>query len=64
MGVSAILKSVDFTAFPVNVKTIAPILKLYQFGHAIWATDVPQAVLSFLNEYDLSGKNGYSILHP
>lgn len=25
-------------------------------GFPIWATDVPQAVLSFLNEYDLSGK--------
>ncbi|MDO4283869.1 MAG: cyclophilin-like fold protein [Eubacteriales bacterium] len=25
-------------------------------GYPIWATDVPQAVLSFLNEYDLSGK--------
>ncbi len=33
-------------------------------GCPVWATDVPQAVLSFLNEYDLSGKNGYSILHP
>ncbi|MDD3219034.1 MAG: cyclophilin-like fold protein [Lachnospiraceae bacterium] len=25
-------------------------------GYPIWATDVPQAVLSFLNQYDLSGK--------
>lgn len=25
-------------------------------GYPVWATDVPQAVLSFLNEYDLSGK--------
>ncbi|NCB92561.1 MAG: hypothetical protein EOM40_08305 [Clostridia bacterium] len=25
-------------------------------GFPIWATDVPQAVLSFLNQYDLSGK--------
>ncbi|EET60887.1 flavodoxin family protein [Marvinbryantia formatexigens DSM 14469] len=25
-------------------------------GYPIWATDVPQAVLSFLDEYDLSGK--------
>ena len=25
-------------------------------GCPVWATDVPQAVLSFLNEYDLSGK--------
>ena len=25
-------------------------------GYPVWATDVPQAVLPFLNEYDLSGK--------
>ena len=25
-------------------------------GYPVWATDVPQTVLSFLNEYDLSGK--------
>ncbi len=25
-------------------------------GYPVWATDVPQAVLSFLNKYDLSGK--------
>lgn len=25
-------------------------------GYPVWATDVPQAVLSFLNEYDLVGK--------
>lgn len=25
-------------------------------GYPVWATDVPQAVISFLNEYDLSGK--------
>lgn len=25
-------------------------------GYPVWATEVPQAVLSFLNEYDLSGK--------
>lgn len=25
-------------------------------GYPVWATDVPQAVLSFLQEYDLSGK--------
>ena len=25
-------------------------------GYPVWATDVPQAVLSFLSEYDLSGK--------
>ncbi len=36
MGASAFLKSVDFTAFEINVKTIAPTQKLYQSGHAIW----------------------------
>lgn len=25
-------------------------------GYPVWATDVPQAVISFLNQYDLSGK--------
>ena len=25
-------------------------------GYPVWATEVPQAVLSFLNEYDLTGK--------
>ena len=27
---------IDFTAFAVSVKTIAPKESLYQFGHAIW----------------------------
>ena len=36
MGASAILKSVDFRAFAVNVKTIARRRYLYQSGHAIW----------------------------
>ena len=36
MGASAFLKSVDFRAFAVNVKTIEPVQKLYQSGHAIW----------------------------
>lgn len=36
MGASAFLKSVDFRAFAVNVKTIAPIQRLYQSGHVIW----------------------------
>lgn len=35
-GASAVLKSVDFRAFEINVKTIAPIQELYQSGHAIW----------------------------
>lgn len=36
MGASAILKSIDFRAFEINVKTIVPTQKLYQSGHAIW----------------------------
>ena len=36
LGASVILKSVDFTVFTVNVKTIAPTQNLYQSGHAIW----------------------------
>ena len=36
MDASAFLKSVDFTAFAENVKTVAPTQKLYQPGHAIW----------------------------
>ena len=36
MGASAILKSVYFRAFAVNVKTIVPTQKLYQSGYAIW----------------------------
>ena len=47
MGASAILKSVDFRAFAVNVKTIAPIQKLYQSGHAIWWGEAPRIVSTF-----------------
>ena len=56
MGASAILKSVDFRAFEINVKTIAPTQKLYQFGHAIWYYDMPMIMYSFLDQYDLAGK--------
>jgi len=35
LGALAFSKSVDFRAFAVNVKTIAPIQGLYQSGHAI-----------------------------
>ena len=56
MGASAILKSVYFRAFAVNVKTIAPTQKLYQSGYAIWWYSAPMAVFSFLEENDLSGK--------
>ncbi len=56
MGASAFLKSVDFTAFAVNVKTITLGKYLYQFGHAIWFGDTPMAVHSFLESYDFTGK--------
>lgn len=56
MGAFAIPKSVDFTAFAVNVKTIAPTQKLYQSGHAIWWYDMPMIMYSFFEEYDFSGK--------
>ena len=56
MGASAFLKSVDFIAFAINVKTIAPILKLYQFGHAIWWYVAPKIINTFLESYDFSGK--------
>ena len=36
LGATAFLVSVDFTAFTVNVKTMALGKYLYQFGHAIW----------------------------
>lgn len=56
MGASAIFKSVDFVAFAVNVKTIAPTQKLYQSGHAIWWYVAPTIINSFLESYDFSGK--------
>ena len=48
MGASAILKSVDFRAFAINVKTIAPILRLYQFGHAIWCERSVGELITYL----------------
>ncbi len=56
MGASAFLKSVDFRAFEINVKTIAPTQKLYQSGHAIWWGRSPKIIHTFLETYDLSGK--------
>lgn len=56
MGASVFLKSVDFTAFAVNVKTIAPKKYLYQFGHAIWWGEMPMPVYTFLEGHDFSGK--------
>lgn len=56
MGASAFLRSVDFRAFAVNVKTIAPIQKLYQSGHAIWWGKEPMIIRTFLESYDLEGK--------
>ena len=55
-GASVFLKSVDFRAFGINVKTIAPTQKLYQSGHAIWWASIPMPIASFLEEYDFSGK--------
>ena len=56
MGASAFLKSDDFRAFEVNVKTIALGKYLYQSGHAIWWYDMPRVLYSFFDEYDFSGK--------
>ena len=56
MGAYAFLKSVDFTAFAVSVKTIAPKESLYQSGHAIWWTTMPMALFTFLESYDFNGK--------
>lgn len=56
MGASAILKSVYFRAFAVNVKTIAPTQKLYQSGHAIWHGQAPRIISTFLESYDFSEK--------
>ena len=56
MGASAILKSVDFRAFAVNVKTIALEIYLYQSGHAIWWYVAPKIINTFLESYDFSGK--------
>jgi hypothetical protein len=49
MGASAIPESVDFMAFAVNVKTIAPKKKLYQSGHAIWCgRSIDKIIISLL----------------
>ena len=48
MGASAFLKSVDFTAFEINVKTIAPTQKLYQSGHAIWCGRSVDKIIIYL----------------
>lgn len=56
MGASAILKSVDFREFAVNVKTIAPIQRLYQSGHAIWWGEAPHIVYSLVENVSLRGK--------
>ena len=50
------MKSVDFRAFAINVKTIAPTQNLYQFGHAIWWGEAPRIVSTFVESYDFSGK--------
>ena len=48
MGASAILKSVYFRAFAVNVKTIAPTQKLYQSGYAIWCERSVGEIIAYL----------------
>ena len=48
MGASAFLKSVDFTAFAVNVKTIALGKYLYQSGHAIWCERSVGELITYL----------------
>jgi len=56
MDASDIPESVDFRTFAVNVKTIAPVPKLYQFGHAIWWYREPSIIDTFMESYDFSGK--------
>ena len=56
MGASAFLKSDDFRAFEVNVKTIALGKYLYQSGHAIWWYTAPTIIKTFLEVYDFTGK--------
>ena len=56
VGASAFLKSVDFRAFEINVKTIAPKKYLYQSGHAIWHGQAPRIISTFLESYDFSEK--------
>jgi len=48
MGASAFLKSVDFTAFAINAKTIALGKYLYQFGHAIWCERSVGEIIAYL----------------
>ena len=61
-GASAIPQSVDFRAFAVNVKTIAPTQKLYQSGHAIWWRIAAWSVNTFIEANDFTGKS-YSVLY-
>ena len=52
VGASAFLKSVDFRAFAVNVKTIAPRKNLYQSRHAIWCErSANQLMVSLLLDF-------------
>lgn len=56
MGAWGVLKSADFKAFSVNVKTKAPLRNLYQFRHAIWWDEAPMVIDTFLESYDFAGK--------
>lgn len=42
----------DITGSPIEMENYDVLF----IGYPIWATDVPQAIHSFLNEYDLTGK--------
>ena len=56
MGASAFLKSVDFQALGINVKTKAPSQELYPSGHAIWWEQAPKIISTFLESYEWGGK--------
>ncbi len=56
LGASVIPESVDFRAFAVNVKTIAPKNYLYQSGHAIWWGEAPHIVYSLVENVSLKKK--------
>ena len=58
----AFLKSVNFKAFGINVKTIALGKYLYQFGHAIWWRIAAWSVNTFIEANDFTGKS-YSVLY-
>ena len=64
MGASAFLKSVDFTVFTVNVKTIAPMQNLYQFGHAICVCTDIMIQVTIANHVDSGYARDVHLHHP